>query len=101
MIKDFACKETKKVWEGEFSKKLPEVIQGVARRKLRMLDEVWDLEGLRVLPGNHLERMEREKGREGEWSMRVNDQWRICFFWDEGEASGVRMEDYHHNHHHH
>lgn len=93
MIVSFHDSETKKVWEGEFSRKLPHDIQQVARRKLRMLNNARRVDDLRIPPQNRLEKLARD--REGQWSVRINDQWRVCFLWDEGTASRVEICDYH------
>jgi toxin HigB-1 len=75
------------------SRKLPREIQQVARRKLRMLNNVKTLQDLRVPPANRLEALKGE--RKGQWSIRVNDQWRICFVWSDGNASNVEIVDDH------
>jgi len=93
MIVSFYDNETAKVWQGEFSRKLPHDIQQVARRKLRMLNNARRIDDLRIPPQNKLEKLSRD--REGQWSIRINDQWRICFLWDEGTASRVEICDYH------
>lgn len=85
--------ETAKVRQGEFSRKLPHDIQQVARRKLRMLNNARRIDDLRMPPQNKLEKISRD--REGQWSIRINDQWRICFLWDEGTASRVEICYYH------
>lgn len=90
-----ACRdsETEKVWGGQFSRHLPNQIQAVARRKLRMLNNARVLDDLRVPPANHLERLAGD--REGQWSIRINDQWRVCFVWADGNAEQVEICDYH------
>ncbi len=93
VIRNFKDKETQKVFERQRSRKLPSDIQQVALRKLRMLNRAETLQDLRVPPANRLERLVGD--REGQYSIRVNDQWRICFAWQEGEASDVEMVDYH------
>lgn len=93
MIVSFHDNETEKVWKGEFSRKLPHDIQQVARRKLRMLNNARRVDDLRIPPQNRLERLSRD--REGQWSIRINDQWRICFLWNEGTVSLVEICDYH------
>lgn len=93
MIRDFADKETEKVWMGSVSRRLPQDIQGVARRKLRMLNNARQLEDLRVPPANRLEALKGD--RRGQHSIRINDQWRICFRWHNGDASQVEIVDYH------
>lgn len=92
VIKSFACKETAGLWRGDVSRKLPRDIQQVARRKLRMLNNAQSLDDLRVPPNNRLEKLRGDLS--GYYSIRVNDQWRICFRWADG-ASEVRMVDYH------
>lgn len=93
MIQSFHDSETRKVWEGEFSRKLPQDIQAVARRKLRMLNNARRTEDLRIPPQNRLEKLSHD--REGQWSIRINDQWRICFVWSDGMAFRVEICDYH------
>jgi len=81
------------VWSGEVSRRLPTDIQVVARRKLRMLNNAATLEDLRVPPANRLEAL---KGvRKGQHGIRINDQWRVCFRWKEGDAFDVTIVDYH------
>lgn len=93
MIVSFHDAETRKVWEGEFSRKLPGQIQAVARRKLRMLNNARRIDDLRIPPQNRLEKLSGD--REGQWSTRINDQWRLCFIWNEGNAERVEICDYH------
>jgi proteic killer suppression protein len=93
MIKGFRGKETGKIWRGLRSRNLPEGIQQAARRKLRMLNNAHSLDDLRVPPANRLEA--RRGDRAGQHSIRINDQWRICFPWSEGDASNVEIVDYH------
>ena len=93
MIINFKCKETEKIWLGERSRRLPTDIQHVARRKLRMLNNAKQIEDLRIPPNNRLERLIGD--RAGKYSIRVNDQWRICFEWSSGHANEVIIEDYH------
>lgn len=93
MIRSFRDHETEKVWRGERSRRLPGDIQAVARRKLRMLNRSLLLDDLRVPPGNRLERMRGK--REGQHSIRINDQWRVCFVWRHGDAFNVEIVDYH------
>ena len=93
MIISFACKETERIWSGKGSRKLPTAIQKVARRKLRMLNNAACLDDLRVPPSNRLELL---KGNfKGLYSIRVNDQFRLCFVWHEGQALDVKIMDYH------
>lgn len=81
------------VWEGRPSRRLPGDIQGIARRKLRMLNNSARLDDLRIPPANRLEAL---KGRrKGQYSIRINDQWRVCFRWKDGDAFDVSIVDYH------
>ena len=93
MIRSFADKETELVWQGYRSRRLPQGIQDAGLRKLRILNRAASLEDLRLPPGNQLERLERD--RKGQWYIRINGQWRICFSWLEGEAWNVEIVDYH------
>lgn len=93
MIKHFKCRETALIWEGTVSRRLPGDIQPVARRKLRMLNNARTINDLRIPPNNRLEAL---KGRRrGQYSIRINKQWRICFTWCEGVADQVEIVDYH------
>ena len=93
MIDSFASKETEKIFLGEVSKKLPISIQRTARRKLLYLDEAEDLQDLLAVPGNRLEKLKGD--RSGQYSIRINDQLRICFEWDGHKAHHVEIVDYH------
>ena len=93
MIIDFHDKETEKIYRGEVSIKIPRDVQNVARRKLRMLDAAANLNDLRQPPGNRLEKLERD--RAGQHSIRTNDQWRLCFIWQEDGTAQVEIVDYH------
>ncbi|QOC23823.1 type II toxin-antitoxin system RelE/ParE family toxin [Wenzhouxiangella sp. AB-CW3] len=93
MIRSFADRETRVIWEGRQSRKLPANIQATARRKLRMLNNARDLTDLRVPPGNRLEAL--KGNRVGQYSIRINDQWRICFKWQDNAAAEVEIVDYH------
>ena len=93
MIKSFRCKETEKLFNRQLSKKLPQDIQSVAFRKLRMLNRSNTVNDLRVPPGNHLEQLSGD--RKGQYSIRINSQYRICFEWSDGDASNVEIVDYH------
>ena len=93
MIKSFKCKETEKIFHREYSRKLPQDIQGIAFRKLMMLNRSAILNDLRVPPGNRLETLKGE--RKGQYSIRINDQWRICFRWNAGNKYDVEIVDYH------
>jgi toxin HigB-1 len=93
MSESFASDETKKIFLGSVSTKLPRDIQRTARRKLIYLDDAEDLQDLLAPPGNPLEKL---KGtRSGQYSIRINDQWRICFDWAHNTASNVEIVDYH------
>jgi proteic killer suppression protein len=93
MIKHFKCKETSKIFNCRFSRKLPHAIQEIALRKLEMLDYAIHLKDLRVPPSNHLEILKGD--RAGQHSIRINGQWRICFNWTDGNAYDVEIIDYH------
>jgi proteic killer suppression protein len=93
VIRNFKDKETQKIFERQRSRKLPSDIQQVALRKLRMLNRAETLQDLRVPPANRLERL--VGNRNGQYSIRINDQWRICFEWQEGNALNVEIVDYH------
>ena len=93
MIKSFKDKETEKVYNRVGSHKLPRDIQQIALRKLWMLNNVKLLNDLKVPPSNRLEKM--KGNREGQLSIRINDQWRICFRWQNGDTHEVEITDYH------
>ncbi|MCX7114653.1 MAG: type II toxin-antitoxin system RelE/ParE family toxin [Gammaproteobacteria bacterium] len=93
MIKSFQCKETKIIFNGTVSRKFPQNIQQRARRKLRMLNNAKAVDDLRIPPSNHLEKLMGD--RLGQYSIKINDQWRICFVWQEGMVSDVEIVDYH------
>ena len=93
MIKSFADKETEKIYDQIFSRKLPQNIQRTALRKLIMMDNVGCLEDLRVPPANRLEALHGD--REGQYSIRINDQYRICFRYDGRDCRDVEIVDYH------
>ncbi|MFM7575407.1 MAG: type II toxin-antitoxin system RelE/ParE family toxin [Microcystaceae cyanobacterium] len=93
MIRNFKDKETQKIFERQRSRKLPSEIQQVALRKLRMLNRAETLQDLRVPPANRLERL--AGNRKEQYSIRINDQWRICFKWIDGNAYDVEIVDYH------
>ncbi|MDR2556573.1 MAG: type II toxin-antitoxin system RelE/ParE family toxin [Bacteroidales bacterium] len=93
MINSFADKETEKIWNGIISTKLPYKIQNIARRKLRMLNNSITINDLRIPPSNHLEKLQ---GKLKEYhSIRINDQWRVIFLWQNGNCSNVEIIDYH------
>ena len=93
MIKTFADKETEKLFRRTFSKKLPANIQLSARMKLEILDAAEALQDLRIPPGNRLEKLAGD--RAGQHSIRINNQWRICFVWRQENAYDVEIVDYH------
>lgn len=93
MIQSFADAETERIWSGRRSRKLPPDIQAVALRKLRLMNSARSLNDLRVPPGNRLEAL--KGNRLGQHSIRINDQWRICFTWNDGGPSDVGIVDYH------
>ena len=93
MIESFKCRETERIFRREYSRRLPTDIQSTAFRKLRMLNRSSTVEDLRVPPGNRLEAL--SGSRKGQHSIRVNDQWRICFVWRKGGAHDVEIVDYH------
>ncbi len=93
MILSFGSKDTQKIWEGERVKKMPNMIQEISRRKLRMLNNSQDLMDLQIPPSNKLEKL---KGNlKDYYSIRINDQWRIIFKWESGNSSEVEIIDYH------
>ncbi len=93
VIKTFKDEPTQKIYQRQPARKLPPDIQQVALRKLRMLNNAVSLNDLRVPPANRLEKLSGD--RVGQWSIRVNDQWRICFEWRESDAYDVEIVDYH------
>ena len=93
MIISFQDRETEKIFNLKQSRKLPLTIQRVAIRKLVMIDSAITINDLRIPPANHLEKLKGE--REGQYSIRINQQWRICFNWNAGNASQVEIIDYH------
>jgi proteic killer suppression protein len=93
MILSFHSKEAEKIWRGEPSTRLPMSIQETARRKLRMLNNARRLDDLRVPPANRLEALKGD--RKGQYSIRINDQWRLSFGWTDGGATDVEIVDYH------
>jgi proteic killer suppression protein len=93
MIKSFKDAETEKVFGRQLSRRLPTDIQQVALRKLRMVNNATSLNDLRVPLANRLEKLTGD--RRGQYSIRINDQWRICFEWGEGDAFNVEITDYH------
>lgn len=93
MIKGFASKETEKMFQRLFSRRFPPDMQNIARRKLEILDAAENLSDLLIPPSNHLEKL--SGFREGQYSIRINVQWRICFEWKEENAYQVEIVDYH------
>ncbi len=93
MLLGFRDTETARVWQGERSRRLPSDIQNAALRKLRLLNGALDLNDLRIPPGNRLEALKSD--RIGQHSIRINDQWRICFVWTAGGPTDVEIVDYH------
>lgn len=93
VIRTFKCKETEKIANRERSRRFPADIQQLALRKLRMLNQSATIADLRIPPANRLEKL---KGRRaGQWSIRINAQWRICFEWRDSDAYSVEIVDYH------
>jgi proteic killer suppression protein len=93
VIHGFADRETELIWTGVRSRRLPGDMQSAALRKLRMLNQARKLDDMRVPPGNRLEALKGE--RAGQHSIRINDQWRICFVWKDGGAHHVQIIDHH------
>ncbi len=93
MIRSFRDRETEKVFNREPSRRWSRDLQRAARRKLLMLDAAESLADLRVPPANRLQKLSGD--RAGQWSIRINDRWRICFRWSEGDAYDVEIVDYH------
>lgn len=93
MIKGFKCKDTEKLFLRHFSARFPSGLQRIALRKLLLLDAAEKLEDLRIPPGNRLEKLPGD--RQGQHSIRINEQWRICFRWSDGDVYEVEIVDYH------
>ena len=93
MIRSFACKETEKIFNLRHSKRFPAGIQQVVLRKLKMLNRSLNVRDLRIPPANRLEQLKGK--RKGQWSIRINNQWRLCFKWKAGDAFQVEIVDYH------
>ena len=93
MIIDFSSKDTEKIWLGERVKKIPNEIQEIGRRKLRMLNNSQNLMDLRIPPSNRLEKLSGDSKEF--YIIQINDQWRVVFKWSEGNASEVSIMDYH------
>lgn len=93
MIKSFKDNEAEKIFQRQFSRKLPRDIQRTALRKLRMLNRAMNLNDLKVPPNNRLEKLKGD--RQKQYSIRINDQWRICFIWGDSDAYEVEITDHH------
>lgn len=93
VIKSFKGKEVERIYQGRYSKRIPRDIQRLAARKLEMLAAASELRSLRIPPSNRLEKLKGD--RAGQYSVRINDQWRICFIWKAGDAYDVEIVDYH------
>jgi toxin HigB-1 len=93
MIISFGSKETEKIWNGDRVKNLPHEIQQIGRRKLRMLNNSQNLSDLKIPPSNKFEKLSGKMN--GFYSIRINDQWRIAFKWEDGNSSEVTIVDYH------
>ncbi|MHB9072600.1 MAG: type II toxin-antitoxin system RelE/ParE family toxin [Desulfobaccales bacterium] len=93
MIKSFGCRETERLFNREPTKRIPNNLLASALRKLLILDAAENLEDLRSPPGNRLEPLKRD--RSGQYSIRINDQFRICFVWHDNNAYNVEIVDYH------
>ena len=93
MIKSFRDKETRQLFSRQFSRRFSPNLHHIAWRKLAILDAAEQLDDLRIPPGNRLEKLSGD--RKGEHSIRINDRWRICFRWSEGDAYDVEIADYH------
>jgi proteic killer suppression protein len=93
MIKSFRCKETERIFNGKFSGTLPQAIQKAAARKLAIIEAAMGLEDLKIPPGNRLEALSGD--RRGQHSIRIGEQWRVCFVWQDGNANDVEIVDYH------
>ncbi len=93
MIRSFKDKETEKAFNRQYSRKIPASIQRIAFRKLRMLNRAYSIVDLRIPPANRLEKLKGD--RSGQYSIRINDQYRICFEWNNNDAENVEIVDYH------
>ncbi len=93
VIKHFRCKETEHIYHERPSRKLPTQIQQQALRRLQMLDYAVSIEDLKIPPSNRLEALKGD--RQGQYSIRINQQWRVCFTWEDGHAHNVEIVDYH------
>ncbi len=93
IIRAFKCKETEKIFRRRFSKKFSQDIQKISLRKLRMLNRATNLNDLKTPPGNRLEALKGD--RQNQFSIRINDQWRVCFEWENNDSFNVEIVDYH------
>ena len=93
MILSFGDNETERIWDGEVSRRMPIAIQSITRRKLRMINSARRLDDLRIPPANRLDALKGDM--KGQHSIRVNDQWRVCFRWSDAGVSDVQIVDYH------
>jgi proteic killer suppression protein len=93
VIKSFGNKETERVYRRDYVKKLPAEIQQASLRKLRMLNNTKSMQDLQSPPGNRLEKLKGDRG--GQYSIRVNEQWRVCFEWKDNDAYEVEITEYH------
>lgn len=93
MMEIFKCKETEQIYNQQFSKKLPSAIQKIALRKLRMMDNAANMQDLKIPPSNHLEKLSGDRARQ--YSIRIDDQYRICFTVDNNDIHNVEIVDYH------
>ncbi len=93
MIKSFKCRETERIFNGLFFRRLPNNLQRIAARKLEMLHAASQLKSLKIPPANRLEKLKGK--RSGQHSIRINDQWRLCFTWKNGDAYDLEIIDYH------
>ena len=93
MIRSFGSKDTERIWQLKFVKRIDRKVQRTDLRKLELIDAAKDVEDLRIPPGNRLERLMGD--RLGQYSIRVNAQWRICFVWRDEGAEDVELVDYH------
>ncbi|MEI8320601.1 MAG: type II toxin-antitoxin system RelE/ParE family toxin [Alphaproteobacteria bacterium] len=93
MIRSFKCKETEKIWHGNASRRFPRDIQNRALSKLRQLAAATIIDDLKIPNSNRLESLKGD--RKNQWSIRINQQWRICFNWNKAEALNIEIVDYH------
>jgi proteic killer suppression protein len=93
MIRSFRDRRTEQIWQRKRIKGFPSELHKIARRKLGFLEDAVELRDLRIPPGNHLEALKGK--RIGQYSIRINDQWRVCFRWNDGNAFEVEITDYH------